>query len=701
VGETLSKIASTLITVVVAVAASGAVWIGANLIFNQVKRNWARFTMMAFAICGFVAAMLLSGNRVTRYSGGPDDGTLEKFGYWVWFPLVVAAGAAVVGFLIGRARDVTQRVIVGGAGLAALGVFAAAMTRDDYYPEVDGLALVGWTVGVMVVGAAIGLLRKRPPVGGALLGAAIGWILGAFGVPDLGTGSAGWTYVAMAVPPALVGVRVGLGKIPDATGRAMIDQRSRAVIFLAPALLFIFGALVVPTIRTIYLSALDRRSEDYVGFENYSNIFRDPKSWDTANWTDMFGSRLFWIGLVLLVVFVLLAIRGKAQTGRAVEFGSPSMGPMLLGGLFVAFAFFTTTRGTIVNNLWWVVVVTLFATSLGLAIAVLSDGAPFERIAKSLIFMPMAISLVGASVIWRFMYVARDSSQDQTGVMNALWVDLGKLSAGQDTGPSALIILLLLATLALLIGFAVRHNWIGLLATLVVAPFALWAIAEAWSAVGGDATRIIFGLAVTAILAVAVWATVRGVMRRNPTQAVVPGVLAIVLAWFLLRYWQIWGGGVGGQRTNSAGTVVGSPINFIQEPPFNNMWLMVVLIWIQTGFAMVILSAAIKAVPTEFIEAARVDGATESQIFWRVTLPQIGTTIGVVVTTLIVLVMKVYDIVQVLTNGNFGTEVLANNMYREAFLNSDTGIGAALAVLIFVSVLPIMILNIRRMQKET
>ena len=94
---------------------------------------------------------------------------------------------------------------------------------------------------------------------------------------------------------------------------------------------------------------------------------------------------------------------------------------------------------------------------------------------------------------------------------------------------------------------------------------------------------------------------------------------------------------------------------------------MVILIWIQTGFAMVILSAAIKAVPDEIIEAARVDGATTSQIFWRVTLPQIATTIGVVVTTLIVLVMKVFDIVKVVTNGNFDTQVLANDMFNQAF----------------------------------
>ena len=115
---------------------------------------------------------------------------------------------------------------------------------------------------------------------------------------------------------------------------------------------------------------------------------------------------------------------------------------------------------------------------------------------------------------------------------------------------------------------------------------------------------------------------------------------------------------------------------------------------------MVILSAAIKAVPTEFLEAARVDGATESQIFWKVTLPQIATTIGVVVTTIIVLVMKVFDIVKVVTNGNFGTQVLANDMFQQAFQFSRIGQGAALAILILLSVLPVMIYNIRRMQRE-
>ena len=126
---------------------------------------------------------------------------------------------------------------------------------------------------------------------------------------------------------------------------------------------------------------------------------------------------------------------------------------------------------------------------------------------------------------------------------------------------------------------------------------------------------------------------------------------------------------------------------------------MIVLIWIQTGFAMVIFSAAIKAVPGELLEAARVDGATESQSFWGVTIPQIAPTIGVVVTTLIVTVMKVFDIVRVMTAGNFDTNVIANEMYDKAFAEFNFGVGSALAMVLFLSILPIMFYNIRRMQK--
>ena len=138
----------------------------------------------------------------------------------------------------------------------------------------------------------------------------------------------------------------------------------------------------------------------------------------------------------------------------------------------------------------------------------------------------------------------------------------------------------------------------------------------------------------------------------------------------------------------------------LQQGPWNTFFLIIVLIWGQTGFAMVVLSASIKAVPDDLIEAARIDGATESQVFWRVTLPQIRTTVLVVVTTLVILVMKVFDIVKVMTNGEFGTNVIANEMYDQAFIFGNQGLGAGLAVVLLVSVLPIIVYNVRQVGEE-
>lgn len=115
---------------------------------------------------------------------------------------------------------------------------------------------------------------------------------------------------------------------------------------------------------------------------------------------------------------------------------------------------------------------------------------------------------------------------------------------------------------------------------------------------------------------------------------------------------------------------------------------------------MVILSAAIKGVPADLLEAASIDGASESQKFWRITVPQISPTIGVVVTTLVVTVLKVFDIPKVMTNGNFDTQVLANEMWQRAFTELDFGLGSALAAIIFFAVLPVMWRNIRQMQEQ-
>ena len=250
------------------------------------------------------------------------------------------------------------------------------------------------------------------------------------------------------------------------------------------------------------------------------------------------------------------------------------------------------------------IVVVSLATVLGLAVAVLADRAKAENAAKSLIFLPMAISFIGAGIIWRFMYQARDPSQKQTGVMNAIWVWFGE-STTSTAGKAVWLVALFL--LALVFLFLIKQ----------------------------------------------------GLDAKSNTMAGFAAGFLVLDAYLIYR---ILGPGLGGY-VEADGVVTPRPVLFIQEGPFNNMWLMVVLIWVQTGFAMVILSAAIKAVPTELTEAAKVDGATESQVFWRITLPQIAPTIGVVTTALFVTVMKVFDIVFTMTNGNFGTQVIANQMW--------------------------------------
>jgi alpha-glucoside transport system permease protein len=227
-------------------------------------------------------------------------------------------------------------------------------------------------------------------------------------------------------------------------------------------------------------------------------------------------------------------------------------------------------RQSIANNLLWLIVVPFASTSLGLIIAVLADNVRWGTIAKSLIFMPMAISFVGASVIWKFVYDYRGPDATQIGVLNALVTYLG----GQPQ------------------------------------------------------------------------------------------------AWLTIPFW-------------------------------NNFFLMVILVWIQTGFAMVLLSAALRGVPDETIEAARIDGANEIAIFFRIMIPQIMGTILVVWTTITIVVLKVFDIVLAMTNGQWNTEVLANLMYDWMFRGGgDFGRGSMLATVLMIAVIPIMVWNIRNFRKE-
>jgi ABC-type sugar transport system permease subunit len=679
----MDKIIGTIVGVVAAIGISGIIFVGVNMLFDAAPKRWSIFTTLLGAGTGLFVFLVLWGNRIVEN------------------PIYIAVGAVVggvVGYLLSVWEGAQSRLLIGVGGGAALGVLAGIVMVETSLPEFDPVALVVWPIAGAVLGAAIWQVSHLPgrtrvlagmglgaglgvalgvfaggllavvatailgAVAGALLTetsrtsllrpvllfATLGWVIGAFLVPSLGTGTRLEAIIAAGVLGAGAGALVGITQNPGDRRRDEIARGSRAYIFLTPAIAFISLSLVIPTVRTIILSFKDVRGDAWVGGDNYQAIFTDPTIFKIDDWRDIFSSAMFWWGLVLLVVGLIVGRVLGRRTGHRMEFSGGTVPPMALGVFLLSFAVFATLRGTIFNNLWWVFTVTILATSLGLAIAVLADRARFESVAKSIIFLPMAISFVGAGIIWRFMYIARPPNKTQTGVMNAMWVGLGKLS--HTDGPRYIVVAVLLL---IVLGLA----YLGY---------------RGWKA---GAMGLLTGTIVT----------------------------ALPLLWVVYRFIGIPGLvdplGLGGFAYTSAGEVEADTILFLQTAPFNNVWLMVVLIWIQTGFSMVIFSAAIKGVPNDLIEAAKVDGATESQTFWRVIIPQIATTIGVVVTTLIVLVMKVFDIVKVMTNGNFDTQVLANEMWQRAFTEFNFGLGAAVAIVLFVSVLPVMYINIRRMQK--
>ena len=641
----VEKLESTARGIVVSILLSGLLFIGANKLFDLAPTRWALFRALVGGGGALAVFLLLWGNRAI------DQPALRTF-------IAVLIGAAG-GYLLGVAEGKWRRLLIGAGAGAALGVLAATGMRTvilryeleegtfDLWPALPDLNF-GVLAIMTALGAAVGYLwhlwRSRrtgkSPAPSIVGWATIGFFIGAWGMPTLGTGQ-WWEALLAAVGTGLgAGAALGLKPIPDANGRSRLEASSRSYIFVIPALLFIGGTLIYPTLRTLFLSFYDMRGEEPVGFANYSSIFTSANSFDVSGWAGIFGSRLFWAGAVIAALGTVVAVIVGRRSGYKATFGPGAGGATVLGLFLVCMAAFAALRGTLFNNIWWVLTVTLVTTAAGLAIAVLADRAKNESLAKSLIFMPMAISFVGAGIIWRFMYLARDPSREQTGFLNALWVGLGRLSS--NPAARTLTVIIVLALTLLLIWLALRS----------------WRAGERAIASGA-------------------------------------ALCALPFLWFAFAVWR----GIGGVTEGPGGELLADTVLFVQETPFNNMWLMLVLIWIQTGFSMVIFSAAIKAVPAELIEAARVDGATESQTFWRVTVPQIAPTIGVVVTTLIVLVMKVFDIVKVMTNGNFDTQVIANEMWQRAFTELNFGLGSALAVVLFVAVLPILYLNIRRMQK--
>ena len=323
---------------------------------------------------------------------------------------------------------------------------------------------------------------------------------------------------------AVVALIIGIGGVWGLfySGNNLLDalprnlrNAARPWLFVGPALLIVGIYIVFPAVRTLWISFFDRTSEAFVGLENYRFILTDSE--------------------------MLIVLR---------------------------------------NTLLWVLLVPTLAVVLGLLIAVMIDRLPSlaERTIKSLIFLPMAISFVGASVIWRFVYYFQPAGYDQVGLLNAIAVTLG----GQ---PQA------------------------------------WLTQLPWNAIG--------------------------------------------------------------------------------VPWINNLFLILIMIWLQTGFAMVILSAAVKGVPRDLLEAAHIDGAGEIRTFFQIIIPWIRGTILTVSTTILFLVLKVFDVVFVMTSGNFDTGVVASRMYDEAFRFRNFGRGSALAVFLFLIVVPFMVRTIRQMREQT
>ncbi len=288
-----------------------------------------------------------------------------------------------------------------------------------------------------------------------------------------------------------------------------LPERARDAIlpfvFVGPAVIILGIYLVYPTVRTVILSLFNRSGDTFVGLKNYIVIFTDPK--------------------------MLIVLR---------------------------------------NTLFWVLIVPALSVALGLIIAVLVDklSSTWEKVVKSMIFLPMAISFVGASIIWRFIYYYQPAGSEQIGLLNAV------------------------------------VTWLG-----------------------------------------------------------------------------------------------GEPQAWLIQRPANNFFLIIIMIWLQTGFAMVIQSAAIKGVPASLHEAATIDGANAIQVFFKITVPYVKGAIITVMTTILFLVLKVFDVVYVMTSGQFSTSVVASKMYEEAFVFRNYGRGSALAVFLLIVVIPFIIRNITHMRE--
>ncbi len=356
-----------------------------------------------------------------------------------------------------------------------------------------------------------------------------------------------------------------------------IRERIRPFIFVGPAILLLATYLIYPVFNTVYTSfsedilnipeivpeqywSSDSIAADLVaGAEDltFNRYLIDTDQFELASVTA--NERTIW-----------LLVRPKTITDPDTQAEQRVFGLTAFGLQNYQFAFTSPDmRIAFRNNLLWLIIGTGGSVAIGLLIATLVDRVKREALAKSFIFLPLAISFVGASVIWKFVYAWQPGDRAQIGLLNALMTS--------------------------------------------------------------------FGL---------------------------------------------------------------EPVPWLIETSFNTYALIIIMVWLQTGFAMVVLSAALKGVSSEVIEAARMDGATEFQIFFRVIIPMIQGAIITVGTTIFIAILKVFDIVFVMTSGKFDTEVIANRMFVEMFNFRNFGRASSLAVILLIVVVPIMVINIRNLRQQ-
>ena len=376
-------------------------------------------------------------------------------------------------------------------------------------------------------------------------------------------------------------------------------SRIQPYIFVGPAVLILLWALAIPTVRTFILSLKDAMGQKWIGLESFKAVAT------TEHMEPVYQRITLAIFILLLAVAVglLISLVGKLFSSKKEITGGMSKKSgwtVLILGIIVLWiaidpivsAFKAAIAGTDANelpflenykyaltdkamlivfrnNLLWLVLGTSLCLVFGLIIAVLADRTGrAEKYYKIIIFLPMAISFVGAGVIWKFIYNYRGQG-NETGLLNAIVVALG-----------------------------------------------------------------------------------------------------------------------------------GTPKAWLQMPFWNNIFLIVIMIWLQTGYCMVILSSAIKGISSELLEAARIDGANEIQIFFKIIIPVISDTIISVTTTVLIFSLKTFDVVNTMTGGNYGTNVIANEFFMQRFVQYNTGRASAIAIILLILVIPVMIMNLRQFNER-